>query len=482
MTMYDVERLSNKLKKIAMGACFLGSGGGGGLETSFKYIKGYLDKCSEGNDIQDLQITDLKEGMDKKCGIVVAYMGAPQKMGDIKCPDAVIAGIDKFKKDKRVDHIDYIIPAEIGPVSTITACLTAHKMGVPVLNLDGAGRAVPTLDLITYTTNAKASVNPTILCSENTVKDGAPVYHQITLEISDDKEAGAASKMESLARPVLNMAEFDQRAGLVMWYFDDVTKLNAPNASVKGTLTFCEKLGGIIQNGVSESSDIVNVFDGKIYPAENCPAIQEICRGTLVSATTSTAGGFDVGIITIKDDPDKLYKIIFQNESLILWNSSSAEPLIIAPDLISYLIDDSQTLRYMPYTNGDIMENGKLKKSLENKEIVVYGIAAPAALKESESNMMIKRNEILRNTIAGAEPNALPKQYMSVLNTLGYYGKYEPMKKKTSRWTKVNAPKIARSLVTPPVTLEPITPLVTLERSDRVHRHLVTSHSLSSRT
>lgn len=447
MTMYDVERLSNKLKKIAMGACFLGSGGGGGLETSFKYIKGYLDKCSEGNDIQDLQITDLTEGMDKKCGIVVAYMGAPQKMGDIKCPDAVIAGIDKFKKDKRVDHIDYIIPAEIGPVSTITACLTAHKMGIPVLNLDGAGRAVPTLDLITYTTNAKASVNPTILCSENTVKDGAPVYHQITLEISDDKEAGAASKMESLARPVLNMAEFDQRAGLVMWYFDDVTTLNDANAAVKGTLTFCEKLGEAIQNGVSESSKIEDVFkDQLIYPVieidgEKCPAIQEICRGTLVSATTSTAGGFDVGIITIKDDPDKLYKIIFQNESLILWNSSSAEPLIIAPDLISYLINDSQTLRYMPYTNGDIMENGKLKKSLENKEIVVYGIAAPAALKESESNMMIKRNEILRNTIAGAEPNALPKQYMSVLNTLGYYGKYEPMKKKDESMDKSKRPQ-----------------------------------------
>lgn len=447
MTMYDVERLSNKLKKIAMGACFLGSGGGGGLETSFKYIKGYLDKCSEGNDIQDLQITDLTEDMDKKCGIVVAYMGAPQKMGDIKCPDAVIAGIDKFKKDKRVDHIDYIIPAEIGPVSTITACLTAHKMGIPVLNLDGAGRAVPTLDLITYTTNAKASVNPTILCSENTVKDGAPVYHQITLEISDDKEAGAASKMESLARPVLNMAEFDQRAGLVMWYFDDVAKLNAPNASVKGTLTFCEKLGEAIQNGVSESSKIEDVFkDQSIYPVieiddEMCPAIQEICRGTLVSATTSTAGGFDVGIITIKDGPDKLYKIIFQNESLILWNSSSAEPLIIAPDLISYLINDSQTQRYMPYTNGDIMENGKLKKSLENKEIVVYGIAAPVALKESESNMMIKRNEILRNTIAGAEPNALPKQYMSVLNTLGYYGKYVPMKKKDESMDKSKRPQ-----------------------------------------
>lgn len=436
MTMYDVERLSNKLYKIALGACFLGSGGGGKLATSFKYIGDYLKKYfggySKGKKIQDLQITDLTEDMDKKCGIVVAYMGAPQKMGNIECPDAVCEGIRKFvedmqNKDQNFKGIDYIIPAEIGPVSTITACLTAHKMGIPVLNLDGAGRAVPTLDLITYTTNAKASVNPTILCSENTVKDGAPVYHQITLEISDDTGPGAASKMESLARPVLNMAEFDQRAGLVMWYFDNVTELNAPNASVKGTLTFCEKLGEAIQpkpKGKSGLPDIENVFkDNSIYPF-----IKEICRGTLVSATTSTAGGFDVGIITIKGMDGNIYKIIFQNESLILWDSSSAEPLVMAPDLISYLIEDSQTQQYMPYTNGDIMENGKLKTSLENKEIVVYGIAAPAALKESESNMMIKRNEILRNTIAGAEPNALPKQYMSILNTLGYYGKYEPIK------------------------------------------------------
>lgn len=448
MAKNDVKSLPEKLKKIALGACFLGSGGGGKLETSFKYIDKYFKRCGRGEKIQDLQITDLKDARPGQSGIVVAYMGAPQKMGDIKCPDAVCEGIKKFVKDRGIDPINYIIPAEIGPVSTITACLTAHRMEIPVLNLDGAGRAVPTLDLITYTTNAKASVNPTILCSEKTKKSGNR-YQQITLEISDDKEPGAASKMESLARPVLNMAEFDQSAGLVMWYFNDVTKLNATNASVKGTLTFCEKLGEAIQpkpKGKRGLPDIENVFKGNsIYPVieidgEKCPGIKEICRGTLVGATTSTAGGFDVGIITIKGMDGNIYKIIFQNESLILWDSSSATPMVMAPDLISYMIEDSKK-RYMPYTNGDIMENGKLKKSLENKEIVVYGIAAPAALKESESNMIIKRNEILRNTIAGAEPNALPKQYMSVLNTLGYYGKYEPMKKKDESMDKSKRPQ-----------------------------------------
>lgn len=431
MTNYDVGSLPYELQKIALGACFLGSGGGGKLETSFKYIDDYF---SDNEKIRNFQITDLITDLEQtekgQSGIVVAYMGAPQKMGDIKCPDAVCEGIKKFMKDKGIDHIDYIIPVEIGPVSTITACLTAHKMNMHVLNVDGAGRAVPTLDLITYTTNAGVSVNPTILCSEITDED--PVYHQVTLEISEDTDPGAASKMESLARPVLNMPEFDQKAGLVMWYFDDVTKLkDIPHAYVSRTLTFCQKLGGAILSKPKYEEFlpyIKELFEEQpiIYPN-----IKEICRGTLKSATTSTAGGFDIGVITIKaedeneteDDSEHLYTIIFQNESLILWDSNSETPLAMAPDLISYLIEEKT------FTNGDIMDNGKLKEGFAKRKIVVYGIAAPNALRESETNMMEKRKEILRNTIAGAERNELPKHYMSILNTVGYYGMYKPLEK-----------------------------------------------------
>lgn len=462
MTKYDVGSLPYELQKIALGACFLGSGGGGKLKTSLKYINDYF---SDNKEFQNFQIadliTDLEQTQKGESGIVVAYMGAPQKMDSIKCPDAVCKGIEKFvndmqNKDQNFKGIDYIIPVEIGPVSTITACLTAHKMGKTVLNVDGAGRAVPTLDLITYTTNAHVSVNPTFLCSENENENKkppeAPVYHQIKLEIfgdkkpgavfSDDMDSGAASKMESLARPVLNMPEFDQKAGLVMWYFEDVTKLMDDLASVKGTLTFCHKLGGAIRSKLKDEdglpdieelfADIKELFKVQpmfkelpIYPD---PAIKEICRGELKSATTLTAGGFDVGVITIKDnrvkgDPEHFYKIIFQNESLLLWDSDSPIPLVMAPDLISYLIEEEP----YTFTNGDIMDNGALKNGLDGKNIVVYGIAAPRALMESESNM-IKHKKKLCNTIAGVEHNALPKHYMSILNNIGYYGRYKSLK------------------------------------------------------
>jgi hypothetical protein len=250
--MVECDVTESELHKIALGACFLGSGGGGGLKTSSDFITYYLANLSEDKKNRKLKIVDLKDVTAGQTGIVGAYIGAPQKAGDIKCPDAVCKGIEKFVndmkgKDQNFKAIDYIIPGEIGAVSTITACLTAHKLDIPVLNVDGAGRAVPTLDLVTFTTNAQVSVNPTILCSEKTDKD--PVYHLETLEIPNGTGPGAASRMESRARSEISKPEFGQKAGLVMWYFDDLTKFKVnPHAFVQGTLTFCQKLGGAIQS------------------------------------------------------------------------------------------------------------------------------------------------------------------------------------------------------------------------------------------
>ena len=81
----------------------------------------------------------------------------------------------------------------------------------------------------------------------------------------------------------------------------------------------------------------------------------------------------------------------------------------MAPDLISYLIEDDEG-QYV-FSNGDIMDGDALKKDLHEKEIFVYGIAAPKVFLTPEMQSNIMR----------------------VLNALGYYGKiesfYEPLKK-----------------------------------------------------
>ena len=83
MTKYDVGSLPYELQKIALGACFLGSGGGGKLKTSLDYIDDFFSKNEiiQNFQLTDL-ITDLGQVKKEQSGIVVAYMGAPQKMDD----------------------------------------------------------------------------------------------------------------------------------------------------------------------------------------------------------------------------------------------------------------------------------------------------------------------------------------------------------------------------------------------------------------
>ena len=78
--------------------------------------------------------------------------------------------------------------------------------------------------------------------------------------------------------------------------------------------------------------------------------------------------------------------------------------LIMAPNLISYLIDDDNG-RYV-FTNGDIMRGDALKKELKGAKIVVYGIAAPSVFGTDKMQSNIMR----------------------VLGAVGYYGNDDPIK------------------------------------------------------
>ncbi|NDV84607.1 DUF917 family protein [Bacteroides sp. 51] len=421
------------LENIVRGACLLGSGGGGGYDVSMQFIENF----SEGEiAIDSASIDDLRNLTEKKCGVVVAYMGSPEKMRNVKHVDAAVNAVQRLSQEKlgSEGQIDYIIPVEIGPISSTVACLVAGELNIPVVDADGAGRAVPTLDLISY--SGQISVNPTILSSE---KDEKGKYHDVILQISEGDSEGSATKMESLARPILSMPEYNQRAGLAMWFFPDITEITKEGMCVPGTLTLCEELGEVIK--LEQESDqpntqaIIDFFED--YDSERC--VKEICSGTLINATTTTAGGFDHGIITIQNTKDT-YKIIFQNESLIIWDSSSPTPLAMAPDLIAFQIIEKEETdsvseeggkeRYRwVYTNEDIMEDKQLKAKFKEAHITVIGLQAPKELIKTEQKVGVKRTEMLMkyNHIQNNTVSTLPEHYMSILNDLGYYGVYVPL-------------------------------------------------------
>jgi DUF917 family protein len=396
----------NDLEYIIRGACFLGSGGGGSYTTAIGFAANFKKEIYTVDEVKVASIASLTE---KKAGIMVAYMGAPEAMTVEPMPFITIEAVKKVQELKGVT-IEYIVPAETGPLNMTIACLTAAALNVSVVNADGAGRAVPTLELLTYAGKG-LSVNPTVLTGE--LPDKQNQFSHLILNISDDTGEGAPGKIEALARPTLAMSEYHERAGLAMWYMEDISILKNPGMCIPGTLSACRDIGvNVYEQQMSDTPDYADIFGLLISQGRHAVPL---CKGVLKSAEIVTSGGFDKGVIGIDgkiDGKEAKVTILFQNESLIAWDSIHAKPLAMAPDTITYVIVEkgggasgAEVKRQWVYTNGDIMDANGLKKELQDAEIQVIGIQACSPLRDSKKLAY----------------------YMDVLNTFGYYGGYFPV-------------------------------------------------------
>ncbi len=409
-----MKELSRKdLENIVRGCCFMGSGGGGGYTNAMELMN-QMEKDS----FQLASVSDLKDST--KCGVVVACLGAPKKMNCPDIPDSLVEAAKRLCKEKGREQPDYIISAELGAINTMLPCVVASKLDVPVLDLDGAGRAVPTLGLLTYSSLSGTSVNPTVVSSG---KDSKGNHHQVVLQISENSPA----TMEALVRPVVSLPEFDGKGGLAIWYLDDITKLKEPDACIPGTISQSLELGREIEKlqQIQQPliADIIPVFD-KIFANRK---IKEICSGTILEACNTTGGGFDCGTITIQNGK-RIYRIVFQNECLILWDSEEGTPLVMAPDTITYMIvKNGGGTQQLVYTNDDIIEDNKLREDMTGASITVFGITAEEALIKTEKRLEQELKKRLCGCAGNSSQGSLLNNYMITLNALGYYGKYIPL-------------------------------------------------------
>lgn len=407
-----------ELKDIVRGACFLASGGGGAFETGMQIADCFEPSYYGCSEIKMLTVNEAKAMTTAKYGVVTAVMGAPERMKEIKNAGINEVAVKKLAELCGIDvkEIGCIVPAEIGALSSVIACVTAAKMGIPVLDGDGAGRAVPVLNMTSFAIKG-VSVNPTVLVGSN--------GNHVAIDISGAAQYTASSAIESLARPILDMPEFGGMAALAIWLID-LQKIDEI-ITIRDTLTKCKTVGKTIRETLEMAMEA-----GEEPSIENLlPVLQSVdykpgfvYYGTLREATTNTSGGFDHGRIEIEVDAERHLKIIFQNESLLLWDTEKSAPVAVAPDLISYVIvPREKPVGQWIYTNGDLIgPDGKLLEKLKDADIVVVGMCAPKELQDSALEM-----ETLQSFANGLEAY-FKDSYRSMLEKLNYYGKYEPLK------------------------------------------------------
>ncbi len=383
-----MELQKTDIYSLALGAAFLGSGGGGAFSTSMRLAGRILDQFDCQNR-ECFRLHDLDEISDSAWWSVAGAVGSPAALEHSRNISTMVKQSMQLLSREIRNDIQGILAVETG-ANMLIALLTALECDLSLVDGDGAGRAVPQLDMLTFSNNPSLSIAP-LACVGNSVSD-----EQMQKPPSAGGPPGAIlyvhtpEKAEQLLRPLLCDAQFGQLAGLSLWAMPGrQAKLSA--TMISGTYHTALAWGKVIQKanrlGQHAVHSIIEHFPDQAY---------HLGTGVITQVQVpSPSNGFDWGRLVLEIIPEKRkITLLYQNETLLAWDAESSRPLAMAPDLICYLTSEG-----IPYTNADDLS------SKIGQTISLIGVKANAELRA--------RSDI----------------FLGALNRLGYYGQYEPIER-----------------------------------------------------
>lgn len=97
--------------------------------------------------------------------------------------------------------------------------------------------------------------------------------------------------------------------------------------------------------------------------------------------------------------------MLYQNESLLAWDSRRAEPIVLSPDSVAYFVGgEGQSI----FTNGDLlMDDGSLNPAVGKRPVTLLAWRADPEL--------------------GRPGGLILDSFMQLLDSLGYLGPYVPL-------------------------------------------------------
>ena len=315
------------IRNVIVGATVIGAGGGGSISCAYDMLDNFK-KNNPGKAVE-LELIDPKDMDAKAYAAVTAGMGAPRALvGKDFTPYAVNAYETLVEMAKDMGReLKYCIPVEIGGFNTFVPMLIGLLKGVPMIDADGAGRAVPALDTLLLHVNG-LKTSPLAMADKDN--------NRVMIELADPRDA---SEAEIIGRNIC--VAFDMIAGLSGWM---VKKDEIQNAIATGTITYAMEVGAAVQSFDGKG----NIYD---YIAKNSTLpCKGVCTGKITKLETKTANGFDYGVATIAGEDGCEYKIPFQNENLAIYKDGT--PIMTVPDIISVYDKEAK----MPLTNADTAE------------------------------------------------------------------------------------------------------------------------------
>jgi len=312
------------LQYVAAGAAVLASGGGG----SYQDAVDVLGELARAGWTATVPVGDY-DGETSAC--VLAMMGSPDAATSLTFDNirrSYLNTLNAFGVAAGGPP-GCLIPVEIGPINSIVPLLAAAECGLWVVDGDGAGRAVPELPQTTYAVSLMLPPSPCALGND------ADLAARVETSIIN---APTAARVEALAGGIVSA--FGSFSGIALWPSEASNGYALTGSYIAGTLTQAHALGQFLMNlGSTPTTANVAAAITEITGRTASVAVTNFYITGVTQATTSAS--LDAGVIRLDNTPNQgdstetcyLYNL---NESLILYSTASASPLIVAPDSICY--------------------------------------------------------------------------------------------------------------------------------------------------
>jgi len=333
------------LTDVGVGAAFLGTGGGGDP---------YMGRLMAEHAIREFgmpKVISIDDLADDDTVFTVAMVGAPVVMMEkgMSGPDIDMV-INKIAEvfGKRPAAI---APIEIGGINSMLPIVAAARLGLPLVDCDGMGRAFPEIQMVTFNVYG-VSATPIVIVNE----------HLETVVI----ETHSAKRAEELAR-----VSAVQMGLSVLFSGYPMNGRQIKDFSVRGTLSIALNIGRAIRQGRSSGQPI----DALLSYLRSTPYYSH-CKvlfdGKITDIRREISKGFNMGEVVISglDDHNDCVNVQFQNEYLIAKRNKKI--LTIVPDLIA--IVDRHTA--VPITVESLKFGQRVK---------IVGISAAPIMRTPES-------------------------------------------------------------------------------------------------
>ena len=328
---------AEQIKDLCTGAAFLATGGGGDPYVSGLLAERLLQRHGPARLLVPEQVPD------DFFVVSVGMVGAPTvTLEQLPTEDEAIGAVNKYE-ELTGNSIDAVIPFEIGGGNSTIPLLVAASKGIPCIDGDGMGRALPEAQMMTFPIYG---VRPT----PAVIMDAFGNH-----ELLDCEDALAFE--QQIRRKAVAMG------GMISSAEHGMTGALAKRSAIPRTLSFATRLGALLRHHGGAIEAILPRLLA-LFADSDYGIIKPLFVGKVVDNERRIVGGFDVGTATLQrfDQTGGTMELLIRNEYLMA--QTDGKVVASVPDLIC--IVEQETSRPL---NAERMRYGQ--------RVAVFGIGCP---------------------------------------------------------------------------------------------------------